>query len=283
MKTSEEMARSVMMRAKAKRAAQKRTLITTAAALMCVCCIGVGVWMAGRTPINSNDTLQVQPTDPQQTQPQSNVQLRPVKLSLLSFAAGSEDVVILENGIKTPGQTQIRVRDIRGMTEDEVQAAYEAEQKYGETVGEQIREYFSDYAAHYSDGPNGIVSCISAGCLVVPVEDSSLVENVRVTLTGNGKLCHVNVAENNFDDDKPKEYIIESWNFRNGGAVMVWMLSEDMRWKLQNDPTIPLSSITSTITTTVNMKDGTTVTSVVDVTVDDEGFVYFTSRGETVM
>jgi hypothetical protein len=284
MKTSEEMARSVIGRAKAKRAAQKRNLITGAAALICVCGIGVGAWMAGRTPANKVDTLQVQPTDPQQTQPEDNVQLRPVRLSLLSFTPEGKDVVILENGIKTPGQGQIRIKDIRGMTEDEIQAAYEAEQEYGETVTEQVREYFLHYGTHYSCGPNGMVSFISAGCLVVPVEDSSLVENVRVTVIGNGKLVSIAPSkEHQSSDEYPKEYVAERWHLRNGGVVMVWMLSADMRWKLCNDPTIPLTSIASTITTTVNMKDGTQVTSIVDVTVDDEGFVYFTSRSETTV
>lgn len=285
MKTSEEMARSVITRAKAKRTAQKRNLITTAAALICVCIIGAGDWVVGRTPENPDNTLQVQPTIPQQTQPGDNVQLQPVRLSLLSFNAEGKEVVTLENGIKTPGQGQIRVMDLRGMTEDEIQAAYEAEQEYGETVGKQIKEYFSDFATHYSSGPNGMVSFISAGCLVVPIEDPSLVKNVQVTVIGNGKMAHIapSKEQQSLDDESPKEYVTESEHLRNGGVVMVWMLSEDMRWKLCNDPTIPLSSITSTITTTVNMKDGTQVTSVVDVSVDDEGFVYFTSRSETIV
>ena len=288
MKTSEEMARSVMTRAKAKRAAQKRNLITTAAALICVCGIGLGAWMAGRTPANEADTLQTQPTTPQQTQPGDNVKLQPVRLSLLSFNTEGKEVVTLENGIKTPGQGQIRVMDLRGMTEDEIQAAYEAEQKYGETVGKQIKEYFSDFVTQYSSGTNGMVSFISAGCLVVPIEDPCQVENVRVTVIGNGKMASIapSKEQQSLDyyenDEYPKEYVAEKKHLRNGGVVMVWMLSEDMRWKLGNDPTIPLSSITSTITTTVHMKDGTQVTSVVDVSVDNEGFVYFTSRSETI-
>ena len=279
MKTSEEMARSVLTRAKAKRAAQKRNLITSMAALICVCCIGAGAWMVGRTP-EADPPLQVEPTTPHT---ENNVKLQPMKISLLSFTAEGKDVVILENGIKTPGQGQVRVKDIRGMTEDEIQAAYKAEQEYGEIVVEQIREYFSDYATHYSAGPNGMVSFISAGCLVVPV-DYSLLEDVRVTVTGNGKLLNATAVGNNSspgDDVLPKEYIADIC--RSGGVVMVWMLSEDMRWKLCNDPTIPLTSITSTITTTVTMKDGTKLTRVVDVTVDDEGFVYFTARSETIV
>lgn len=287
MKTSEEMARSVLGRAKAKRAAQKRSLITGTLAFLCVCCIGAGVWMAGRAPAKSDNTLQVQPSVPPQTQPGTNVQLQPVKISLLSYAAEGENVVILKNGIKTPGQGQIRVKDIRGMTEDEIQAAYEAEKEYGQLVIEQMREYFSDSHNLYSYGPNGMVSSISAGCLVVPIQDSSLVEDVRVTVTGNGKLGHIEPSKEQQSvfyvesDEYPKEYVAERWHLRNGGVVMVWMLSEDMRWKLLNDPTIPLTTITSTITTTMNMTDGIQVTSVVDVSVDEEGFVYFTSRSGT--
>lgn len=293
MKTSEEMARSVMTRAKVRRSAQKRNLITAAVSLMCVCGIGVGAWIMGRTPVQpvnpqhlqSTNAMQLSPTEELPTQPTepsvpnqvTNIELRPVRISLMSSLSSGGDTVTLGNGVRVPGQQQIRVVDIRGMTEDEILAAYEAEQKYGADVSEKIREDYPEYSNQFSVGKNGIVTCISAGCLNVPVEDPSLVEDIRVSVTGGGKMCHIQpLQEYRYGEEGPKEYIVRNWEVGKDNT-MIWMLSEEMRWKLNNDPSIPLSSITAT----VNMKDGSKRSVIVDVSVDDDGMVYFTSRGET--
>lgn len=297
MKTSEEMARSVMGRAKAKRAAQKRNIITAAIALACAGSIGAGAWMMGRTPAQPAATLQSQtsvtpqthPTDVPQTQPTepstpnqvTNIELRPVRISLLSSLSSGSDTVTLDNGVRIPGQQLIRVLDIRGMTEEEIQAAYEAEKKYAASVLEQYRKPLEATSSRFDIGKNGMVTLISAGWLHVPIEDPSLVEDILVSVTGDGKLCSVHpLQEYRYGKDGPKEYIFRNWEVGKDNR-MIWMLSEEMIYELENDPTIPLSSITSTITATANMKDGTKVSVVVDVTVDDDGMVYFTSRGET--
>lgn len=295
MKTSEEMARSVMGRAKAKRAAQKRNVITFAVVCVCVCSIGAGAWMLGRTPTQPVDTLQMQPTaavqTPQEvptvpTEPSApnqvtNIELRPVRISLLSSLSSGGDTVTLESGVRVPAQHQIRVLDIRGMTEEEIQAAYEAEKKYAASVLEQYRKPFEAISSRFDIGKNGMVTLVSAGWLHVPIEDPSLVEDMLVSVTGDGKMCSVQpLQEYRYGKDGPKEYIFRNWEVGKDNR-MIWMLSEEMIYELENDPTIPLSSITSTITATANMKDGTKVSVVVDVTVDDDGMVYFTSRGET--
>ena len=300
MKTSEEMARSIMGRAKAKRAAQKRNVITFAVVSVCVCGIGAGAWMLDRTPsqpvnpqhLQSTNAMQLSPTEELPTQPTepsvpnqvTNIELRPVRISLLSSLSTGGDTVTLENGVRIPGQQQIRVLDIRGMTEEEIQAAYEAEKKYAASVVEQYRKPLEDNSCRFEIGKNGMVTLISAGCLHVPIEDSSLVEDIRVYVTGDGRMCHIQPLREygigGLGEDEPKEYIIRNWEVGKDNR-MIWMLSEEMIYELENDPTIPLSSITSTITATANMKDGTKVSVVVDVTVDDDGMVYFTSRGET--
>lgn len=277
MKTSEEMARSVLGRAKAKRAAQKRSLITGTLAFLCVCCIGAGAWMAEKTPMRSLQS---------QTEPMT--ELRPLTISLLAYAAEADDIIILENGIKIPGQQQVRVLDLRGMTEEEAQTAIAAEKEYAAAVVGQYEKPGEDNHRCYFTSNNAMVTVISAGCLHVPIEDPDLVESVRVSVSGDGQMWHMETFKDEQSGESiPGEYIAEGLQLKNewkdcGGVNMIWMLSEDKKRELSNDPTIPLTSITSTITTTVNMIDGTQVTSVVDVSVDEEGFVYFTSRSETV-
>ena len=280
MKTSEEMARSVMTRAKAKRSAQKRNLITTAAALICVCGIGVGAWMAGRTPENPDNTLQVQPTV---SQPKNNVQLRPVRISLLSTLSSNNHTISYGNGVRVPAQQQIRVVDTRRLTEEQAQAVRESENRFANYM---LDNAYGEGAAYLVAGKNAVVTVVAAGTLYLPIEDPDLVESVRVSVTGDGRLYSMEALKDpQTDEIIPGEYILEGWDLKNEwrrikGVDMIWMLTEQMHQDLANDPTIPLSSITSTITTAVNMKDGTTVSVVVDVTVDDNGFVYFTFQGD---
>ena len=278
MKTSEEMARSVMTRAKAKRSAQKRNLFTTTAALLCVCGLSVGAWLSGG--------IQMKPINQGSNQTEPMAELQPLRLSLLAYAAEAEGVVIMEDGIKVPGQQQIRVLDLRGMTEAEAQTAMEKEKEHADAMLQQNQKPGEDNLWICNAGKNAMVIVISAGCLHVPIDDADLVENVRVSVDGDGKMFHIETFGETEQGVDPKEYIaegaqlVEEWK-SCGGVNMIWMPSEEKKWELANDPTIPLASITSTITTMVNMKDGTRLRSVVDVTVDDSGLVYFTSRGET--
>ena len=295
MKTSEEMARSVMGRAKAKRAAQKRNVITFAVVCVCVCSIGAGAWMLGRTPAQQGVTLQsptnaatqTQPTEPSAPNNVTNIELRPVQISLLSAVSSGDDTVTLENGVRVPGQQMIRVLDLRGLTEEEANIAADVEKNYVEDWAEKYKKVMLDSSWCMMTGEDAIVTTICAGYLHVPIEDSDLVESVRVSVTGDGMMYHIaGVKDEKTGNNIPGEYIAQGDSLVNetlncGGVNMLWTLSGEKMWEIVKDPTIPLSSISSTITATINMKDGTQRSVIVDVSVGDDGMVYFTSRGET--
>ena len=300
MKTSEEMARSIMGRAKAKRAAQKRNIITFAVVCVCVCSIGAGAWMLGRTPAQPVDTLQMQPTaavqTPQEvptvpTEPSApnqvtNIKLQPIRISLLSSLSSGCNTVTLENGVRVPGQQQIRVVDMRGMTTEEKQAVADAERKYAIDFKKKYKEALLDTSWCTTGSETAIITAISAGYLHIPIEDADLVDSVRVSVIGDGMMYHIEGLKEETGEYIPGEYVAKGYSLVNesmlcGGVNMIWTLSGEKMWELSKDPTIPLSSISSTITATINMKDGTKRSVIVDVSVDDDGMVYFTSRGET--
>ena len=300
MKTSEEMAQSVMTRARARRSAQKRNLITAAVSLVCVCGIGVGAWIMGRTPAQPVDTLQMQPTaavqTPQEvptvpTEPSApnqvtNIKLQPIRISLLSSMSSGCNTVTLENGVRLPGQQQIRVVDMRGMTTEEKQAVADAERKYAIDFKKKYKEALLDTSWCTTSSETAIITAISAGYLHIPIEDAGLVDSVRVSVIGDGMMYHIEGLKEETGETIPGEYVAKGYSLVNesmlcGGVNMIWTLSGEKMWELSKDPTISLSSISSTITATINMKDGTKKSVIVDVSVDDDGMVYFTSRGET--
>lgn len=61
--------------------------------------------------------------------------------------------------------------------------------------------------------------------------------------------------------------------------VVNWSLSYETELKLMNSPNVAFSAIRDTITITVNNKDGTEAFVVIDITVDDDGQIYMTQRG----
>ena len=292
MKTSEEMARSIMGRAKAKRAAQKRNIITFAVVCVCICSIGAGAWMLGRTPAQPVDTLQMQPTaavqTPQEvptvpTEPSApnqvtNIKLQPIRISLLSSLSSGNHMVAGGNGLRVPAQQMIRVVDTRRLTEKEAKAVWEADLNYGEYV---MEHSYGKGECRSLLGENAVVTVIAAGSLYIPIEDPDLVDSIQVSVTGDGELSRLDaLRDQQTGEVVPGEYIIEGWDIKkewsnSKGINMIWLPTEELQNNLAIDPTIPLSSITSTITTTVNMKDGTTLSVVVDVTVGDNGMVYF--------
>lgn len=302
MKTSEEMAQSVMTRARARRSAQKRNLITAAVSLVCVCGIGVGAWIMGRTPaqpvnpqhLQSTNAMQLSPTEELPTQPTepsvpnqvTNIELRPVRISLLSSLSSGGDTVTLENGVRIPGQQQIRVVDMRGMTTEEKQAVADAERKYATDFKKKYKEALLDTSWCTTGSETAIITAISAGYLHIPIEDADLVDSVRVSVIGDGMMYHIEGLKEETGETIPGEYVAKGYSLVNesmlcGGVNMIWTLSGEKMWELSKDPTIPLSSISSTITATINMKDGSKRSVIVDISVDDDGMVYFTSRGET--
>ena len=58
-----------------------------------------------------------------------------------------------------------------------------------------------------------------------------------------------------------------------------WFLSPNV---LQDDPSIPLSTIRDTLEVTVNYKDGTTETIFIDISMNDEGQVFATLAADSL-
>ena len=66
------------------------------------------------------------------------------------------------------------------------------------------------------------------------------------------------------------------------GCLRIYLhlsMGDKMVKVFREDPDTPLSTLNDTITVTINYKNGTKEIVVIDVTVDDEGYVYMTQRG----
>lgn len=277
MKTSEEMARSVLGRAKAKRAAKKRLLLTGAAAVLCVCALLISA-VDFKTPTS---------VDGPQPLPVVKNELSPAKIALVRYAAEPEKPVALAQGVQTPYAMEIRVWDTREMTEEEIEDLKAAEEKYAKELVAEYLDPGEDYQFGVHDGKNAVVTMASAGHFFVEIEDYKQVENLRIFQSGDGALAHIGLLDQTVGwEAREKEYGMDYWHvaiqsYQFGGVSFIWRLSSYSVHKLIEDPTIPLSSFSDTLTVTVNMKDGSQQVGIIDIRLSDDGEVFATYRGDT--
>lgn len=285
MKTSEEMAQSVIQRARVHRAAKKRRIITVTAAFLCVCGISLAALATGITPDPVPDTLQVQPTTEATEATDAIIKTTSTRIALMNCTADGTLTTEMEKDVKVPYQMELRVRDIRGLTEDEVEAIQKAEKKYANDLIDAAPDDLGEWAWGCYTNKNGIVTTISAGHFFLQIDDPDLIESIRVTLSGDGVLFHISSTENEDSETTPGEYFLDTKTikrqYRSGGLNMVWVLSSENCNKLATDPSIPLSTFHDTITMTVTMKNGTQQVYVIDIEIEDNGDVFAIYRGDT--
>ena len=295
MKTSEEMAKSVMERARTQKIAQTRRIIAVATAFICVFAIGLTAATLHRSP--APDTLHDRPTletDTMQTPPATGGPASPIIIPVATekgtllrcLSAGAEGVAMGE-GVRIPYRMELRVADIRGMTTDDAKALRKAEWKYAESVIEQHKgEIGSGDWSFIQGGSNaGIVTSICAGAIVVQLEDPTAVESFHMTSNGNGHLMHVPGYEPEDGKNYPNDYHLNDQQvdqyYRYGGINIIWCLHSNKINTLGLDPSIPLSTFSDTITVTITFRDGTVETHIIDIEIEDSGAVYAIYRGAT--
>lgn len=300
MKTYEEMAQAVICRAKKHRAARNRRIITVAVAILCVCGVSLAVYAANKPDSTDEPVIQLQqsteatPTteDPPVVEIDPTVEDVPAvpntaRVMFLCAAADGSEAVNMQKDIKMPYRMMLRVKDTRGLTEDEKSALYEEEKNYAnEMIDTYVGDSTVDWAWTQFSGENAVITTISAGSIILRLEDTDLVESIHVSVTDMGHMCHIPGPGTLEPDTGPKEYHIDAkqiWQYYSwfcDGVPMIWMLDDLVKHEITIDPTIPLSDLRDTITVTVTFKDGTVETHQIDIVIDDSGEIYTIYRGQ---
>ncbi len=253
MKNSEEMARSVLTRAKEEKEKQSRIrkgIIGTAAVLCVAALVALGsaeFWLPqSDTPALSTDGI-VQNTSKS-------------RLSVFSVSAAEYKTMI--NEVNIP-QGIIRVRDVSDNNEVEKVFIRREILEEGEILGEKAR--FSSRQLWEDD--DAMVMMAYAERLMVFPDDFEEVADFLVTAKNSSAFCIANPDRN-----------LNSGEFERGIEIE-WYLSQTEIDMLCADPDTKLSAFEDVITLTVKFKDGSTELVIIDVDVDDEGTVYMTHRG----
>lgn len=258
MKTYEEMARSVMEKAQRHRRKQKRTMISviSSVAVFAVCLTAAfAVWGedSGIWNMSGEDTWQ------------PRLVLRCSATEFRNQEGLLEDVV-------SPLEFMLRVRDIRGMTPEQVNLVLEEEENYKDQwwQGEDGLQGERSYTRWGTD--NAYISLFYNEFLYLAVSDFEQVKDFTVKTTETGSATVVPYPYIDSQDEGVTDAV-------KTGIHINWSLSDYTIDEIEKNPEIKLSEIKDTVSVSVEFEDGTTETAVIDITVDDEGQVYVTNKG----
>lgn len=293
MKTCEEMAQSVMVRAKAYKRRKRWIMSTTAAVCVFGICLGM---LATNRPVDQNDTiLQVQQPLTTTTEPtgwgenvDDNTVLQPVRrVTLLHCIADGSQAVEMEEDVKLPYRMLIRIRDTSGVTDEQMSNVYKEEQEYIDEVFAAYPEKSRNSWGRYR-GENVLITTLSVGGFVVRLDDPDGVESVRISVTDVGHMRLLSrldydhpFADGNFTIDLGEEDIKKACEESKGDMVMGWMISNKTAQNIKEDPSVPLSSFRDSVSIAVTFKDGVVETHLIDIVVEDSGEIYTIYRGQT--
>ena len=242
MKSYEEMASAVLLRAGEERAAQKRKSRKLLVAAVCLVFVGLVVFAGSKIK-----------------QPAGEVESRNPRVSLFCLtASASEQRQQMLKGEKLPYNAVIRVRDIRGL---------DALEKV-KLENEDMR-YFRNMKMQYTDTPLGSTSTIISQCsdrvmvttlyvgsFYLTVDDYSQIRDISITTTEIGETVQ---TFTDFYDESLRDGIGIKWSLSEAGFDM-----------FENDPGMALSKLRDTIEVAVEFKDGSKDVARIEITVDDD-------------
>lgn len=278
MKTYEEMAQSVISRAKVHKTVRHRWIIGSVAAALTLCfCLSATVLRP------QNPALQETP-----------VTGSPKAESRVTFLyATADDVTQMEQGVTLPCRSQLRVVDVTGKTDAEIEAIALAEQDYAEAMvvdypearGRGWMQYCASQPSRYND--HLVATYIHAGHFVLNVQDWSLVESIQAS-TKNSVLILPGLSGVHEVDPlaypQSRQYYMgteemEQCNYEYYGGIGLDIgLGSGVVWYLNENP-VPLSQLSETFTFTFNFTDGTQETYIIDMIFNDNGEIYTLYRG----
>lgn len=249
MKSNEEMVRSVLERAKIARARQARIRRVVISAAACFCLVAFAVLGTAERWLP-----EVMPTE-------SSEQNSKNRLSVFSVSAAEYKTMIEDVEIPLG---LLHVRDMKGHSELEKvfirREALAVVEEFTEGAWSASRMGRANDTAIFTMG-------FRERLMVVPEDVEQVAEFSAVASNGRSIGSAINP---NLDLDTGEFYRgIEIW----------WNPSDEQIEQFMKDPYTKRSIVEDTITVTVKFDDGYTELVVIDVDVDDEGYIYMTYRG----
>jgi hypothetical protein len=273
-----------------KKANRKKAVIRVAwaaCAVLVLTAIGL-FWKAPAGVIDpTQPTISMQNPTTAPTQPTGeDIIVHTGNVYFLSATEEGTELTPMRANMTLPVNSMLRVRSLKGMTESEIEKALEEEyafkaefkKKYGNSDGGRYEmcvlskiDTKKSYQAviQYLSGGKASLILLNA----TQIESFDL-ETMGVLNTGGGYGTYnqdVTIGEGENTVTIPK------------GCLRIYLfpsMTDETIKIFQENPDTPLSTLRDTFTVTINYKNGTKEIVIIDVTVDDDGQIYMTQRGD---
>lgn len=298
MKTYEEMAQSVIHRAKAHKMVRNRWIIGSVAAVVAV---GVCLSVMVKNRPEDDPTLQTQPATtvpnemvvipvptgdtPLQTLPSNEVKNHRVTFLHNDGSQSSH----MDLDVQTSSQMEIRVKDIRGLSEEEVESLGKAEAMYAQSLVDAHPEA-KGYNWVQGAKDNTLITCITTGHFIIATEHPEWIESIYAATQGTVKLDNMEFASDDYMKNPtpflPDEYALNHDQIQQryyapyGGLEIVCEITNRAEIAL-DEGEVTLGDLHDTITFTVTYVDGTVEEHAIDMIFNESGEVYALYRGAT--
>lgn len=262
--------------------------VWVACALLVLTVIGVfGNLLTGATDptpptISVEKPTTVPTTHPETTEPtQQDIIVHTGNVHFLAATEEGAELAPLQANMTLPWDHVFYVRSLKGLTEEEVREVMEEErqkvgdfrEKYEGLIGE------GRYETYYLK--DAVIRYYSAGMASLILLNNSQIERVDREATGVLRVGNKNLAlQEDYTFGKDGYAVTVP-----GGSLRIYLdcgMTEQTRKMFEENPETPLSTIRETITLTIHYKNGTKEIVVIDVTVDDDGQIYMTQRGNNI-
>ncbi len=255
MKNYEEMSQSVMAKVQIVKEKQKKRNKRILMLTTCLCCavliFAASIWM----PLWLADD----------TQHSSRL------IFLKANASGLAQQKMIEN-VTEPLHAMIRVKDVRKMQKTD-RAYWQAEEMDALVQVLDFTEEDNEIMQYRSD--SAIITIGINGRFCVTLNDFSQIEEIFVTTSEKGSAT---ISPQGFSTVSSS--MIEM--VRSASSLYIWWsLSDSVIEELEEDPCMDLSQISDTVVVTVKFNDGSTEEAVIDMTVNNEGQIFYNYRGVT--
>ena len=276
MKTYDEMTEAVLRRRDAHR--RRQTIHRRVAAVCAMACLLTAVAVTVR-PFSP---AVVPPTDGSSAPPDGATPITKRMESRLYLSAGEQDTLLAE-GLSLPTAYALAVKDIRGLTEAEIEATYQLEHEAAQEIAEQTDQV----VAHASTlrRENAIISLVRLGEFELEIDDPSKV--VAISGKSSGEYGRVEffyastaIPKEDYGAYSGKEMtltgdyyqiLVQEEQNGTGRLEINWRPSSALYNAIDQNPALPLSTFSDIFLLCVEYADGTYEEHLVEIAFDDAG------------
>lgn len=262
---------------------------------LCVACIGlllVAVGLIRNLPAGTADPSQptismenpttTPTTHPETTEPtKQDIIVHTGNVYFLTATEEGAELTPMQANMTMPVDHMFRVRSLKGLSQAAKSKAIDEERRFYREYREKYTEIAGEGWYERSEQGEVIIQYLSGGFASVVLLNNSEIESIEKETTG------VLRAGKSFSKYK-KEATVGKGNYEvtiPAGSLRLYLtcsMTGETAKIFQENPDTPLSTIRDTVTITINYKNGTKEIVVIDITVDDDGQIYMTQRGDSV-